>query len=331
MYLEIYPDVVFILNFIVDFILLVLLKAVNRKKSSTHRLLSAAVIGALSAVCVSLTPWFMNTKVIAAAGSFGPVFVQGMMLIVKVGALLMMLFVSFGKMKGIELLKQIIALLLLSYIIGGLMNSIYYYTDIREYLLNLGNQLILSNLSVWFIIPVTLGILLLGIGLIALYRIYQRNSRETYEVELFLETERVNTTGLYDTGNCLYDPMNHKPVMVVEEGIMEALISGEWGIKFQAARDYLSQTEAVKAEEAAARDEFTESADLANKFLRRVRIIPYSSVGKAKGTMLGLMLDKVLIHKGEETVCREKVIAAVCDWRLSPKEEYHVILHKDFL
>ncbi len=336
MYLEIYPDVVFVLNFVLDFILLLMLMAVNRKKFRILRLSSAAAIGALAAVIVSLAPWLESMQIMANGRSLCYFLYQTGLFLLKVASFLFMLRIALGKMKWKELLKQGVIMLLLHLTLGGLMNSLYYYTNIREYVLNLGSRLIISNLSIWFVLAVMLAALLLGLGLIAFYRLCRRNSRETYEVKLCLDKKSVATIGLYDTGNCLYDPVIHRPVIVVEDGIMDELLRKEWGIGLQDAQNYLSPTdktiaEDIRIEAATAWDQALEQSELSDRVLPRIRFIPYSSIGKAKGMMMGLMLNKVLIQKGEETLCREKIIAAVCDWRLSPGKEYHVILHKDLL
>jgi stage II sporulation protein GA (sporulation sigma-E factor processing peptidase) len=74
-----------------------------------------------------------------------------------------------------------------------------------------------------------------------------------------------------------------------------------------------------------------EQSETMKKLLLRLRIIPYSSIGQAQGMMFGLMLDHLVIHTGKETFCCNKITAAISDNSLSPKEEYHVILHKELL
>ena len=57
MYLEVYPDIIFILNFFLDYLLLYLLKKVNRKDSSIPKLIGAAACGAIFAVIIGIYPW----------------------------------------------------------------------------------------------------------------------------------------------------------------------------------------------------------------------------------------------------------------------------------
>ena len=70
--------------------------------------------------------------------------------------------------------------------------------------------------------------------------------------------------------------------------------------------------------------------DIEPKHLLKLRLIPYHSVGKS-GTLLGVKLDKVLVHTEKNTSYNEKVIAAISDNSLSAKDKYHVVLHKELL
>jgi stage II sporulation protein GA (sporulation sigma-E factor processing peptidase) len=150
-------------------------------------------------------------------------------------------------------------------------------------------------------------------------RWYQNNAPVTYEVDLVLDGRSISTRGLMDTGNCLHDPIYNRPVMVLENSLMEGLLKPEFAKDLEEAKHYLEGNELD-----------TSQWNIGTESILRLRFIPYRSVGKS-GMLLGIKLDKVLIHTGKETICNEKVTAAFCDNRLSSKEEYHVILHKELL
>lgn len=304
MYLEVYPDIVFILNFCIDFFLIFLLKKINRKQSKFFRMAMAAVIGAVSAVIISIFPW-MN------------IFVK--LFLMYVTASILMIVIAFGRLKPMDYIKQLVVLNLITYFVGGLMNSVYYHTNFRLILVNLGNGIIFSNIS-WVSVGVAvLAITALSLFLLWLLRLYHNHAPLTYEVELVLKNRTVHTKGLMDTGNCLYDPIFKKPVMVMENSLAEELLTSEFRKDMEAARNYL---EGKETEPGLWESGLSEAI--------RFSFIPYRAVGKS-GMLLGIKLDKVLIHTGKETICNEKVTAAICDNRLSAREDYHVILHKELL
>jgi stage II sporulation protein GA (sporulation sigma-E factor processing peptidase) len=235
-------------------------------------------------------------------------------------AAVLMLLIAFGRLKITDLIKQVITLYLLTYFVGGLVNSMYYHTNLRLYLLNLGNSISYSNVSWKFVITVILLLIPAVLLLLWLKRWYQSNERETYEVELILENRMIHTRGLMDSGNCLYDPIFRRPIMVVESSLLEELLSEEFHNDFENAKKYLEGNNLN-----------TDQWDIGNEHALRLRFIPYQSIGKSQGMMLGLLLDKILIHTGKETICNEKVTAAICDNHLSTKDDYHVILHKELM
>ena len=304
MYLEVYPDVIFILNFCFDLILLILLKKVNRKDSSKLRMLLAAGVGAVSAVIVGVFPW-MNVLL--------------RILILYVAGAVLMIIVAFKSRKLMELLKQFIVLNLITYFVGGLMNSIYYHTTLRLNIADLGNGIMLSNIS-W--IYASIAIIFIAIALLFILRLmrwYQKHAPETYQVELIMEGRSIRTIGLMDSGNCLYDPIYKHPVMVMENSLLGELLTPEQSKDIDMARHYLEGNEYD-----------TSMWNMKEDIMLRLRFIPYRSIAK-NGMLLGIKLDKVLIHTGKETICNEKVTAAFSENRLSTKEEYHVILHKELL
>ncbi len=304
MVLEVYPDIIFILNFTFDLILILLLKKVSRKRSRGLRIIGAAAFGALMTVIVSLDPWMH--------------IVLRIVLLYGAGALLMII-TAFGRLKWADLLKQFLILNLITYFVGGLMNSIYYQTKLRMYLISLGRGIWFSNVS-WLTVAASLLVIaLLSLLVLRLFTWYRSLTPETYEVELVLEGRSVHTKGLVDTGNCLYDPIYKRPVMVIENTLIKGLLTPEFARDLEKAKQYLEGNELD-----------TGSWNLGTESILRLRFIPYRSVGKS-GMLLGIQLDKVLIGRGKETICNEKVTAAFCDNPLSSKEEYHVILHKELL
>ncbi len=304
MYLEVYPDVIFILNFIFDIILLYLLKKINRKNSKILRIVLGAAVGAVSATIAGMYP-------------FIPALLKIFILNV-VGATLMII-IAFGPLKLFDLTKQFIVLNLITYFVGGLMNSVYYHTGLRLLLIAMGNGTMFSNISLGYVIAAILIIASTVLLALRLYPYFHNNAPETYEVELVMEDRSITTKGLMDTGNCLYDPIYRRPVMVLENSLMSELLSPGFCKDLEEAKHYLEINNLD-----------TTQWSVGDETLLRLRFIPYRSVGKS-GVLLGFKLDKVLIHTGKETICNEKVIVAFSDNRLSNKEEYHAILHKALL
>lgn len=303
MYIEVYPDVVFLINFCMDLLLIFLLKKVNKKKSAVIRMVISATAGACSAVLLSIYPFIDPIIKIIFFYGVTP---------------FLMIFIAFGKLKLWDMVKQWIILNLITYFVGGFINSVYYHTDLRPFLVKLGQGTIFSDIPVAFIFITAGFVTVIALTVLWLYRMYQLHRPLIYDVELILKDRRVKTKGLMDTGNCLYDPIRGKPVMIMENTLMDELMSPEIKQDMELAKSYMEG----KISDISQENYIDKMASFS--------FIPYRSVGKS-GMLLGIRLDKVMIYTDKETICNEKVTAAICDNPLTSKKDYHVILHKGLL
>lgn len=304
MYLEVYPDIIFIINFFMDLFLLYILKIINKKSSSLIKLLIASAVGGLAAALLGIFPW-LNVLI--------------RFILMNIMTSLIMIRIAFGKLYLSDMLKQILVFYVITYFFGGLINSIYYYTDFKIIIMNLGRGHYLSNLSWRSIILSIMIILPFILGLLWFYKWYKSNSREIYDVDLKLFDKLIHIKGFMDSGNCLYDPINKKPVIVVEEETIKELISPEFYMYLEEAKSYLE-----------VRKTDIGQWDINKEVFPKLRFIPYSSVGK-RGVLLGMNIDKVMIYTGKDVICNEKVIVAISNNLISPNKKYQVILHKGLM
>lgn len=304
MYLEVYPDIIFILNFSFDLILLYLLKKINRRDSKRRRLILAAAVGGMVAVVAGILPWLPNIVKIC--------------LLAVIGAFLM-IRVAFGPLKTIEFLKQWVVLNILTYFVGGFLNSIYYQLKLRVQYIEMGNGITFSTLS-WKIVGLCI-IVMIPIVLLV-QRVYREQKGAipiTYSVELVYDSQIVHAKGLMDTGNGLYDPLYSCPVIVIEQSLITQLFTSEFRQEIEETICFLDG------------GQFDISQwKLSDASIGKIRMIPYRSVGKC-GMLVGVQLDKLLIHTDRETICTEKVTAAISNTVLSNQKDYQVILHKALL
>jgi len=305
LYLEVYPDVIFILNFYLDLIILSLLKKINRKNSSLIRRIIAAIFGGAVAVVVGIMPW-IDTII--------------RFVILNIVTALLMLMLAFGRMKRWDMMKQMISLYLLTYTFGGFLNSIYFYTGLREHAIMLGQTKIADDVSIGTIVYSVTFLLPVIILCVYLFGWMSKDKQELLRIELYQGEHKISSVGLIDSGNNLCDPIFNKPVIIVEKSLMRGLIT----------TSYYEQIDGIigMMEGSASGAEIT-ALDPSEHM--KLRMIPYQSIGKKQGVMPGLVIDKLLIYKEKEIICNEHVTVAICENRLSAKDQYHVILHRELL
>jgi len=192
-YETVYIDLVFLVNFMMDLLLLSLLRGILRKACRWSRLCAGALAGAVWA-CVAVTavmPGWMELTGSAAAA-------MGMTALAfrerNIKAIFFMSFFLLG----------------LSFFLSGLVNLVYYHTGAGYYMQR-------GGVPSYILFPV------IGIGGAAvrkggkLFWRYQSVQRQLCRVTLYYRGKSIGLTGFVDTGNQLYDPYQGRPVQIVWE------------------------------------------------------------------------------------------------------------------
>ena len=200
----VYIDMVFLVNFMMDLLLLSLLTEILRKDGRWRGLCVGALAGAVWA-CVAVTavmPGWMELfgSMTAAMGMTALAF--------RERSIKAVFFMSFS-------------LLGLSFFLSGLVNLVYYHTGAGYYMQK-------GGVPSYLLFPV------IGIGSVAVRRgaklfwRYQGVQRQLCRVTLAYRGKHIGLTGFVDTGNRLYDPYQGRPVQIVwEESLKEFLPEGQ--------------------------------------------------------------------------------------------------------
>lgn len=136
-------------------------------------------------------------------------------------------------------------------------------------------------------------------------------------ITIYLNEIKVETTALIDTGNMLKDPISNMPVIVVQKDILYEMIPNK----------ILDNLEKIVGGEM--KDDLYEEDNM--KIISKFRVIPFSSIGKQNGLLLGFKASKVIIEFDENEMSYEKVIIGVYDKTLSKRQNYFALLGLDLI
>lgn len=315
MYLEVYIDVIFIINFIMDLILLIIVKKIVKYPASKIRLCLGAALGALSACLLSV---LQNINALIQF-LFAYIFIS-----------YFMITVTFKKQKMKARIKGVILLYITTFFLGGVLNSLYYYTRLGYYFTEIMNGG-LSNINLFhnrklpFIILAVLFIILSILIFVSALKKLRSTDIELYQIELVHGGKTMKIVGFLDTGNHLYDPIFKKPVIITEFLAIAPLLSNMQIKQVKAVLNSFDDNEIT----AAHNDDLQEDEE----FLEPVNImmIPYRSVGKKHGMLPALILDELYIWNGDEKTTRKRVYTAISGNVLNGQREYQAILHKEIM
>lgn len=142
---------------------------------------------------------------------------------------------------------------------------------------------------------ISLGVLTIISITIAYLKYCKRREKEDvyYEVEILSKGKKIQVRALYDTGNVLTEPISGRPVSIIEKALVEEI----WMLEE----------------------------------IQRYKYIPFHSVGKEHGVIMGMEVDGLFIRKDDERIERYGEIVALYDGKLSSDGRFGMILHQKMM
>ena len=199
----IYIDTYWLVNFIMDYIVLAIVCRFSRFTATYLRIGVGAVIGATWAVIVEVN----------RAGNVWCVRICTYILIA-----MLMVRVCSGRIKLKCLIEATVMLYVTACVLGGLGHMIYYYTKAGYYI-----RSILFGDDLMLVLIITGGIITaLTIKFINKVKCY---GSKTYRVLIDIGGSKIVVNALYDSGNVLKDYYSGKPVSVIDGSLLGEVIN----------------------------------------------------------------------------------------------------------
>jgi stage II sporulation protein GA (sporulation sigma-E factor processing peptidase) len=295
----VYIDIIFLLNVIIDGLLLWTTTWSRKLSFRWWRLLLSACIGAGYVLLLFVPP-------LEVLFTFG----------IKFMLSLCMLYTAFGFGGLQHFLRNLGAFYLINFAAAGTIMGVHYYLQSSSEVVSgiiYGHQL---NVAV------TLAVVSLPFG-VWLYRqvasmAKRKDQLTSYmaKVDVHIDGFSSSCTGLIDTGNQLYDPLTKTPVMVMEASQWSEQIPENWLQKIRRAEVDQIVT-AIGTEPFVWQD--------------RLRLVPYRGVNRNTQFMLAIKPDRVVITTGDTQIEAMKVLIGLDGGRLSSDNAYQAIIHPSLL
>lgn len=137
-------------------------------------------------------------------------------------------------------------------------------------------------------------------------------------VEVGVGNQRVSLTGLVDTGNHLRDPLTQSPVLVVEMAALEGLLPPGFS-------DAYARTGSQGVLETAG------TLSRLPGWSTRLRVLPFCTLGNRHGMMLGFRPDWVAVWDGRDRRETRDATVAIYRERLNEEVTYQALVHPSLL
>lgn len=297
--MTIYIDVVLIENLIMNYIILLATGLILKIKIKHIRLIIGSLLGAIYTII-----GYMG--ILEIYSSF----------ILKIILSIMIVYIAYYPQTLKKMWKELLFFYLTSFVFGGVAFSLIYIVKPQEIIMK--NGLFLGTYPLKTVI---LGAIVAFVIIITAFKIIKSKISKKdliCEITVEIEDKKIITKALIDTGNMLKEPITNTPVVVIERTLLYDVIP----------KEILNHLEEIIG------GDFKEiPEEIKNKYVSKLKLIPYSSLGKQNGMLLGIKAKKLIIVKGEEKekIEKENIILGIYDKSLTKKGEYRAIIGMEFV
>lgn len=293
--MEIYLDVLILENLVINYLILYVTAKFSKYRTSTLRLFSGAIIGALYVGIIIIEP---DIKVFYTT-------------LAKILLSFFIIAVTFPPRKIMTFIKTLVIFYISTFIFAGAALAFLFFNNqggfVKNGIVYVFGQ---SKWSLMFFSLVTVGIIIK----IFMEVIQSKFPRENLliPVKIAFDNRKIGFPALVDTGNSLKDPLTNNPVMVVEFNALEELLPIEIKDIFKNSKedDLSCVTTTIST----------------SQWFSRFRLIPFSSLGKENGMLIGFKPDFIEIGEEEEKRDVKNVIVGIYNRSLSRNEKYKALL-----
>jgi stage II sporulation protein GA (sporulation sigma-E factor processing peptidase) len=292
--MTLYLDVIWFLNFCIDYVLITLTAYVLKRNASKTRILLASLL-ASSYVFLVVYPELM-------------IFSQP---VIKFLLSIVIMIVAFGFKRFRFILKNTAMFYFVSFVTGGGIFALHYFMQSDVAIMN-G---VISTKSSGMGDPVSWLFVVGGVPVLWYFSkkrvddisVEKMDSNSLVTVKISIGEVIISAIGLIDTGNKLYDPISKMPVMILDmnkhaESFPEVIQS--------AAKDVMS----IGTEENE------------HPWLNRLRIVPYRAVGHQQ-FLACLKPDRIEIEKDGTTAVSPQSLIGLSWTVLSSEGQFDAIVH----
>ncbi len=206
----IYMDVFFMVNLVMDIILLKLAAFYIKPQTTFVRCLAGGVAGSLI-TCLSLLLTYEHMMI--------------HMLVSYIFTVVVMVFATYGKCSVKQMVKRAGCLYFITVFMGGAMNLVYDYTYFGYMLHGIISAAYANPVNILYMCFFT-GVSYIAMRILLYVVKRAKSSSEPVMVRVVMKGKSIVIKGLIDSGNSLTDPYFGKPVHIVEYDAVQRILEG---------------------------------------------------------------------------------------------------------
>ena len=303
--MDVYIDVLFLVNFILNYIVLKISDRIQKAACKDIFLLIGSAIGGIYSILMILFP-----DINFLSSFLGKMLLSGIMvaIVFRPGGI-KIFFKNMAVFYGISFLLggSILALMYLGNQGGFVRNGVVYYYFHSS------------------VMTVIFGIVFSSIIIYSIYNTVKINKvRKNTAAGMMIRHNgnSVSLNALIDTGHHVKDPISGKSAAIIEIDALRSMMPDEVYalLKETGTKDKLVTGDIWNE------DTYTE---IIKHF--QIRVIPYHAIGNENDMMIGIIVDELQTFYEDKTYVKEKAMIGICNMPLSADHSYVAILSTDFV
>lgn len=264
-------------------------------KPKFFRILISSVIGSIYSIILYITEMKIYSSIIS-----------------KIILSIIMTYVAFNPQNVKKMWKQILIFYLTSFVFGGVALYLIYFLKPQDILIkngmyvgeNILKIILLGGIVAFVVIKISLKIIKTKIS-----------SKDMYcNIKIKLNEKEVETIAMLDTGNLVKEPITNTPVIIVESSLLYEMLP----------KEILNNLEEVLNGNLSDIPE-----EIQEKYISKMRCIPFKSLGKENGMLLGIRADEIEVIKEDENKIIKNAIIGIYDKSLTKRGEYRALVGID--
>lgn len=295
--MTIYIDVVFLENLVMNSIILIASGIILKKKLKWIRILLASSLGAIYTIIgyISVLQIYSN-------------------LVLKVILSILIIYIAFNPQTVKQLWKDVLIFYLTSFVFGGVAFALIYVVKPQDILMK--NGLFLGTYPLKTVLLAAIVAFIIIIAAFAIVKTKFSKKDMFCDVEVELNNKKIKTRAMIDTGNLLKEPITNTPVIVLEHTLLYECVP----------KEILDNLESILGGELVKIPE-----EIRNEYISRLKLIPFASLGKQNGMLVGIKADSLKIVQDEQEKESKNVIVGIYNKSLTKRGEYRALIGIDLL
>ena len=290
--MTVYLDIIFLENLIINYIILYATGIILKIQIRNLKIFFASLIGAIYSVVYYIVQFGLYSN-----------------FIVKLILSIVMIYVAFNPINFKTLVRQVLLFYLVSFVFGGATIAIIYMVNSQN--ITIQNGVFVGNYTM---VTVLIGIAIAYIVVITAFKMVKtRISKKDLicDIEVTINGQDIRTKGMIDTGNLLKEPITNLPVVVMEYTLFYDVIP----------KEILNNLEKILG------GDLSEIPKrIQEQYIPKLKVIPFTSLGKQNGMLLGVKAEEVIVRYNDEVKKIDKAVIGIYDKSLTKKGEYRALL-----